>query len=92
LTTVDNEIATLQTSVDDLPTNAELATSQAAADDATLAAIAGLNDVSAAEVVTAIEASTDLPIAKYTNAAGDECLFVISESEPHITVDCTEAP
>jgi hypothetical protein len=32
--------ATLQTSVDDLPTNAELATSQAAADDATLAQIA----------------------------------------------------
>jgi hypothetical protein len=50
LTTVDNEIATLQTSVDDLPTNAELATSQAAADDATLAAIAALNNLSAANV------------------------------------------
>jgi len=32
-----------QTSVDDLPTNAELATSQAAADDATLAAIAAVS-------------------------------------------------
>jgi hypothetical protein len=43
-------VATLQTSVDDLPTNAELATSQAAADDATLAAIAALNNLSAAQV------------------------------------------
>lgn len=52
---VDNVNATIssrasQTSVDDLPTNAELATALAAADDATLAAIAALNDVSAAEV------------------------------------------
>lgn len=39
-----------QASVDDLPTNAELATSQAAADDATLAAIAALNNLSAAQV------------------------------------------
>lgn len=43
-------ITTLQTSVDDIPTNAELATSQAAADDATLAAIAALNNLSAAQV------------------------------------------
>jgi hypothetical protein len=43
-------VATLQTSVDDLPTNAELATSQAAADDATLAAIAALNNLSTAQV------------------------------------------
>jgi hypothetical protein len=52
---VDNINATIssratQTSVDDLPTNAELATSQAAADDATLAAIAALNNLSAAQV------------------------------------------
>ncbi len=45
---VDNINATIssratQTSVDDVPTNAELATSQAAADDATLAAIAALS-------------------------------------------------
>jgi hypothetical protein len=39
-----------QTSVDDLPTNAELATSQASADDATLAAIAALNNVSLAGI------------------------------------------
>jgi hypothetical protein len=39
-----------QTSVDDLPTNAELDTALAGADDATLAAIAALNDLSAADV------------------------------------------
>lgn len=43
-----------QTSVDDLPTNAELATSQAAADDATLAAIAALNNLSQANVRSAV--------------------------------------
>jgi hypothetical protein len=39
-----------QTSVNDLPTNAELATALAAADDAVLAAIAALNNLSAAQV------------------------------------------
>lgn len=39
-----------QTSVDDVPTNAELATALAAADDAVLAAIAALNNLSAAQV------------------------------------------
>lgn len=43
-----------QISVDDLPTNAELATTLAAADDAILAAIAALNDLSAAEVTAAV--------------------------------------
>jgi hypothetical protein len=47
--------AATQTSVDDLPTNAELATSQAAADDATLAAIAALNNLSAAQVNTEMD-------------------------------------
>lgn len=45
--------AATQASVDDLPTNAELATALAGADDATLAAIAALP-------VTAIKAKTDL--------------------------------
>lgn len=45
----------------------------------------------AAENVTAIEASSAIPIAKYTNADGDVCTFVISESEPHMDVSCTEA-
>lgn len=43
-----------QTSVDDLPTNAELATALAAADDAVLAAIAALNNLSQANIRTAI--------------------------------------
>lgn len=52
---VDNVNATIssrasQASVDDLPTNAELATALGTADDATLAAIAGLNNLSAAQV------------------------------------------
>lgn len=46
-----------QTSVDDLPTNAELATSQAAADDATLAAIAALNNLDSTAVQTAANAA-----------------------------------
>lgn len=43
-------LSTLQTSVDDIPTNADLATALAAADDAVLAAIAALNNLSAAQV------------------------------------------
>lgn len=50
-----------QASVDDLPTNAELATSQAAADDATLAAIAALNNLSTAQV----NAEVDSALADY---------------------------
>jgi len=55
----DNINATLssrasQTSVDDLPTTAELATALGTADDATLAAIAALNNLSAAGVRTAV--------------------------------------
>jgi hypothetical protein len=55
----DNVNATIssrasQTSVDDLPTNAELATSQAAADDATLAAIAALTIPTAIENADAL--------------------------------------
>lgn len=46
-----------QTSVDDLPTNAELATALASADDATLAAIAALNNLSSAQAQTAAAAA-----------------------------------
>jgi hypothetical protein len=42
--------ANLDTQIGDLPTNAELATALAAADDAVLAAIAALNNLSAAQV------------------------------------------
>jgi hypothetical protein len=47
---IDTEITTLSTAVADLPTNAELATALASSDDATLAAISGLNNLSAAQV------------------------------------------
>lgn len=43
-----------QTSVDDVPTNAELATALAGADDDVLAAIAALNNLSQADVRTAV--------------------------------------
>lgn len=43
-----------QTSVDDIPTNAELATALASADDAVLAAIAALNNLSQANIRTAV--------------------------------------
>jgi hypothetical protein len=59
--------ANLDTQLGDLPTNAELATSQAAADDATLAAIAALNNLSAVQV----NAEVDAALADYdapTNA------------------------
>ncbi|HCZ49800.1 MAG TPA: hypothetical protein DCZ11_12470 [Gammaproteobacteria bacterium] len=46
--------ANLDTQLGDLPTNAELATALAAADDAVLAAIAALNNLSAAQVSTEI--------------------------------------
>lgn len=49
--------ANLDTQIGDLPTNAELATSQAAADDATLAAIAALNNLSAAQVNAEVDAA-----------------------------------
>lgn len=48
--TVGADTAALLTAVDALPTNAELATALAAADDAVLAAIAALNNLSAAQV------------------------------------------
>ena len=43
-----------QVSVDDLPTNAELATALGTADDAVLAAIAALQDLSSSEAFTAV--------------------------------------
>lgn len=51
--------AATQTSVDDLPTNAELATALAGADDAVLAAIVALNNISAA----AVNAEVDTALA-----------------------------
>ena len=62
-----------QTSMDDLPTNAELATALGTADDATLAAIAALNNLSAAqvnaEVVDALNVDTYAEIGQEAPAA-----------------------
>lgn len=46
--------ANLDTQLDALPTNAELATALSAADDAVLAAIAALNNLSSAQVIAAV--------------------------------------
>lgn len=56
-TAVGLNAANLDTQLGDLPTNAELASGLAAADDAVLAAIAGLNDVSSGDVQTAAAAA-----------------------------------
>jgi hypothetical protein len=51
---LDTEIGALTTAVADIPTNAELATALGTADDATLAAIAALNNLSSAQVTAAV--------------------------------------
>lgn len=62
--------ANLDTQLGDIPTNAELATSQAAADDATLAAIAALNNLSAAQVNAEVDtAIADANLATAANLA-----------------------
>lgn len=60
--------ANLDTQLADLPTNAELAASQASADDATLAAIAALNNLSSADVAAQI-AAYDAPTKTEMDAA-----------------------
>lgn len=67
----------------DIPTNAELATALASADDATLAAIAALNNISTAQVETAVGvAIADLPtnseLATALGTADDAVLAAIS--------------
>lgn len=53
-TAQDTQHSTTQTAIADVPTNAELATALGTADDAVLAAIAALNNVSNASVATAV--------------------------------------
>lgn len=69
----DTQIASLATGVADLPTNAELAASQASADDATLAAIAtaqaGIDDLPTnAELTTALGTADDAVLAALATA------------------------
>jgi len=66
--------ANLDTQLDALPTNAELATALAGADDATLAAIAALNDVSSAEAQSAVAAA----LTAYTSATSSQVSAVTS--------------
>lgn len=61
---------TVSTTLTDIPTNSELATSQAAADDATLAAIAALNNLSSAQVITAVTASLTTGLTEGYRATG----------------------
>jgi hypothetical protein len=57
-----------QTSVDDLPTSAELATALGTADDAVLSAIAALNNISAAQVNSEVDtAIADAALATAAN-------------------------
>jgi len=72
-----------QTSVDDLPTNAELSTALAAADDAVLAAIAGLNDLSAAGAQVAAEAALAAYGASTFNPAADTVEGAITYQQSH---------
>ena len=75
--TINSNVLSVQTSVDDLPTNAELATSQASADDATLAAIAALNNLSAAQV----NAEVDTAIADAALATAANLATVIAKTD-----------
>jgi hypothetical protein len=52
----------------------------------------GMEAGAVAAVVAGVEASDGLPVARYTNAVGDVCTFIISETTPKVTFDCTEAP
>jgi hypothetical protein len=60
---------TLDTAIADLPTNAELATALGTADDAVLAAIAALNNLSAASVLTQVNSALDTAISELGVAA-----------------------
>jgi len=57
-----------QTSVDDLPTNSELTTALGTADDAILTAISALNNLSAAQVITAMGTGTFLTAIPWNTA------------------------
>ncbi len=75
-----------QTSVDDVPTNAELATALGTADDAVLSAIAALNNLSAAQV----NAEVDTALADYdapTKAELDAAVAPLATAAALATVD-----
>jgi hypothetical protein len=61
---LDTDLGTLTVSVADLPTNSELATALASADDAVLAAVAALNNLSAAQVNAEADAALVAALAE----------------------------
>ena len=82
--------AATQISVDDLPTNAELATALAGADDATLAAIAALNNISTTNIRTElatelgridVATSTRLATAGYTAPDNADILLIKAKTD-----------
>ena len=92
----DADGATVGVDVTNLPTNTELATSQGTADDATLAAIAALNNLSAAQVATELgtyDAPTNAEmVAAFTEIKGatwaaTDTLEAIRDKETDIETD-----
>jgi hypothetical protein len=80
-------VATLQTSVNDIPTNAELATALAAADDAVLAAIAALNNLSQAAVRSAVglgSANLDTQLAAIAGFIDTEIAAILAAVDTEI--------
>jgi hypothetical protein len=86
---LDTEIPALTTAVADLPTNAELSTALAAADDAVLAAIAALNNLSQANVRSALgmaSANLDTQLGDLPTAAENAAALLAAAVEGAITV------
>lgn len=90
------QLAALVSGVDALPTNAELATALAAADDAVLAAIAALNNLSAsqvnAQVVDALATDTYAELASVpsaTSTLADKINWIYAWSRNKITSTAT---
>lgn len=99
-TAVGLATANLDTQLDALPTNGELTTALAAADDATLSAIAALNNLSAAGVRTAVGLATanldtqlaaiaaktaGLPSGIQKNTALSNFSFLMVDSTDHVS-------
>lgn len=77
-------LATAQTSIDDLPTNAELSTALGTADDAVLASIAALNNLSQANIRTAVglaSANLDTQIATLATATALDTVDNLLDTE-----------
>ena len=81
---VSADIATksTQTSVDDIPTNAELATALGTSDDAVLAAIAALNNLSSSQAFTSVLTTqlTESYAADGTAPTLAQAIFLIQQS------------